>query len=73
MSENKIGYRGSKSFCCNKHCVKEQRVDGSYLSRLDKLRYTLMGGESRYQVKIPSKQLNTKKIIIVLILILLFL
>jgi hypothetical protein len=53
MSENKMGYRGSKSNFIKKF-VKEQRVDGSYLSIQDKLRCTLMGGESRYPVKIPS-------------------
>jgi hypothetical protein len=57
MSENKMGYRGSKSNFITKF-VKEQRVDGSYLSRQDKLRCTLMGGESRYPVKIPSNQIN---------------
>lgn len=40
--------------------VKEQRVYGSYSGLINnsKLRFTLMGGESRYQIKIPSKQLN---------------
>jgi hypothetical protein len=42
--------------------VKEQRVDGSYLGYkkkfFPKLRYTLMGCESNYQIKIPSKQLS---------------
>ena len=63
MNESEMGYRGSKSeFLMNS--VKEQRVDGSwsnYLLNNSFLRYTLMGGESRYQVKIPSKQLNIKK------------
>jgi hypothetical protein len=59
MSENEMGYRGSKSIL-NTDIVKEQRVDGSYLGSLyyPKLRCTLMGGESRYQIKIPSKQIN---------------
>jgi hypothetical protein len=59
MSENKMGYRGSKSDL-NCKSVKEQRVDGSYLGSetIPRLRCTLMGGESRYPVKIPSKQLN---------------
>jgi hypothetical protein len=60
MSENEMGYRGSKSGVLP---VKEQRVDGSYFGSTinPKLRCTLMGGESRYQVKILSKQLNLKK------------
>ena len=52
-----MGNRGSKSDLKYKS-VKEQRVDGSYFGIIPKLRCTLMGGESRYQVKIPSKQLN---------------
>lgn len=58
MKETEKGYRGSKSGILP---VKEQRVDGSWLlaKQARSLRYTLMGGESRYQVKIPSKQLNS--------------
>jgi len=65
MIENEMGYRGSKSNCKfnNKSIqikkysfVKEQRVDGSYFGRYPKLRYTLKGGASYYQTKIPSKQ-----------------
>lgn len=63
MSENEMGYRGSKSDLLNKS-VKEQRVDGSWLLNWPKpirsLRYTLMGFERNYQIKIPSKQLNIK-------------
>ena len=51
-----MGYRGSKSLLDNSK-VKEQRVDGSYLSRHDKLRCTLMGCESSYQISNPSKQI----------------
>jgi hypothetical protein len=61
MSENEMGYRGSKSSCLSyteKQGVKEQRVDGSYFGKIPKLRCTLMGGESRYQIKILSNQLN---------------
>ena len=64
-----MGHRGSKSSCNSvsaKLGVKEQRVDGSYFGSNPKLRYTLMGGESRYQVKILSKQLNVKKIFFLL-------
>ena len=48
MSENEMGYRGSKSVYI-KYTVKEQRVDGSCCikSNLMLLRCTLMGGESR--------------------------
>ena len=42
------------------YSVKEQRVDGSCFGIYPRLRYTLMGGESRYQVKIPSNQINIK-------------
>uniref|UniRef100_UPI0030E04DE5 LAGLIDADG endonuclease n=1 Tax=Daedaleopsis nitida TaxID=1140402 RepID=UPI0030E04DE5 len=58
MTETEMGYRGSKSANL---VVKEQRVDGSCFGNSPKLRYTLMGGESRYQIKIPSNQLNIKK------------
>ena len=58
--EIEMGYRGSKSNISNIVFVKEQRVDGSYfsLSIHEKLRYTLMGFERNYRIKIPSKQLN---------------
>ena len=61
MSGNEMGYRGSKSLLIN-NIVKEQRVDGSwFLAKTARnLRCTLMGGESRYQIKIPSKQLIRK-------------
>ena len=38
--------------------VKEQRVDGSYFGSIlyPKLRCTLMGCESNYQISNPSKQ-----------------
>ena len=62
MSENEMGYRGSKSV---NRIVKEQRVDGSWFlatpaqqRKARSLRCTLMGLERDYQVKIPSKQLN---------------
>ena len=57
INEKKMGHRGSKSGL-NFKSVKEQRVDGSYFGlKNPKLRYTLMGGESRYLVKNPSNQL----------------
>jgi hypothetical protein len=61
MSENEMGYRGSKSELKFKS-VKEQRVDGSWLLNIlavpiRSLRCTLMGFERNYQVKIPAKQL----------------
>ena len=54
-----MGNRGSKSVL--KFTVKEQRVDGSW-SNYSKLllRCTLMGCESSYPVKIPSKQFTKK-------------
>ena len=66
MSENKMGYRGSKSEI---NSVKEQRVDGSWCymaknnSKLKpmRLRCTLLGSEMNYQFKIPSKQLYAYK------------
>jgi hypothetical protein len=64
MSENEMGNRGSKSIL-KTNIVKEQRVDGSWCfknNNVKHLRYTLMDGESRYQVKIPSKQLNIKNL-----------
>ena len=59
MNESEMGYRGSKSVLLNS-AVKEQRVDGSYFGFYPKLRYTLMGFERNYQVKVLSKQLNKK-------------
>jgi len=60
IDEKKMGNRGSKSGYL-KTPVKEQRVDGSYFGLIiPKLRYTLMGFERNYQVKILSKQLNIK-------------
>ena len=58
ISENKMGYRGSKSVLLNS-TVKEQRVDGSwcnYLLSNSLLRCTLMGFERNYQVKLLSNQ-----------------
>jgi hypothetical protein len=57
MIENEMGYRGSKSVLVSS-TVKEQRVDGSYFGWSPKLRGTLTGCESSYQIKIPSKQLK---------------
>jgi hypothetical protein len=55
--EKVIGYRGSKSDF-KLISVKEQRVDGSWYIKSMYLRYTLMGFERNYQVKIPSNQIN---------------
>lgn len=62
-SEKNVGYRGSKSVICNNIAVKEQRVDGSWhgSNTLSCLRYTLMGFERNYQIKIPSSQLFTRQ------------
>jgi len=58
MSENEMGYRGSKSPILYREGVKEQRVDGSYFinKNLMKLRCTLMGFERNYQISNPSNQ-----------------
>jgi Proton-conducting membrane transporter/LAGLIDADG endonuclease len=62
MSENEMGYRGSKSVLVAS-TVKEQRVDGSYYGSVStpRLRCTLTGCERSYQIKIPSKQLKNKR------------
>nr|AYE93362.1 LAGLIDADG homing endonuclease [Termitomyces sp.] len=62
MNENEMGYRGSKSDFVMKS-VKEQRVDDSWcnIKKPLHLRYTLMGFERNYRIKIPSKQLSVKK------------
>jgi hypothetical protein len=62
MSENEMGYRGSKSVLAT-NTVKEQRVDGSLdfnEYKLKSVRCTLMGREICYQIKIPTKQLNKR-------------
>jgi len=62
MSENEMGYRGSKSEIRNpspnRISVKEQRVDGSWFlaKKARSLRCTLMGFERSYQINNPSKQ-----------------
>jgi len=55
--EKKMGYRGTKSNG-KKSFVQVQRVDGNWymFHKILYLRRTLMGCESNYQVKIPSKQ-----------------
>ena len=66
MNENEMGYRGSKSVSQLGEAVKEQRVDGSYCispaANTMQLRYTLMGFERNYQIKIPTKQLINRTI-----------
>jgi hypothetical protein len=65
MIEKEMGYRGSKSDLYNSNknkSVKEQRVDGSCFGYNPKLRCTLLGGDSRYRIRIPSKQLNVKNL-----------
>jgi LAGLIDADG DNA endonuclease family protein len=64
MIEKEMEYRGSKSDFTAKF-VKEQRVDGSWYSSLHNndlkktyLRYTLMGFERDYQVRILSNQIS---------------
>jgi len=55
MSESKMGNRGSKSVLVkNIDIVKEQRVDGSYLFKPNKLRCTLTGFERSLKINHPS-------------------
>ncbi len=62
-SEKNVGNRGSKSVICNNIAVKEQRVYGSWCGiNLPHLRCTLMGFERNYQVKIPSYQINQRRL-----------
>lgn len=51
ISENKMDNRGSKSAIL---CVKEQRVDDSWLFKFDlnNLRYTLRGFERNRDIKL---------------------
>nr|AFM36681.1 double motif LAGLIDADG homing endonuclease [Ophiostoma hyalothecium] len=59
MFEREMGYRGSKSVLVNS-TVKEQRVDDNYIVK-PMLRYTLMGLERDYQIRILSKGLYKKE------------
>ena len=73
MSENEMGYRGSKSTILKSKVVKEQRVDGSWSATSAGLRCTLRGFERNRgiylgfskgwnpYVKIPFKQFDLKK------------
>jgi hypothetical protein len=57
--ERAMGNRGSKSVIREGIAVKEQRVDGSwYGNKSPCLRYTLVGFERNYLIKIPSNQIN---------------
>jgi hypothetical protein len=58
MSENEMGYRGSKSVVRKGTTVKEQRVDGSWHGLVSPcLRCTLMDFERNYRVRILSWQI----------------
>ena len=67
MSENEMGYRGSKSGTDIKNLtsqksvvVKEQRVDGSwYFPKY--LRCALMGFERNYQTRVLSNQVSVSR------------
>lgn len=64
MSENEMDYRGSKSTIWKSIVVKEQRVDGFLQKKFKNfscIRYTLMGFEINYQVKIPFNQILQKR------------
>jgi LAGLIDADG endonuclease/Cytochrome C oxidase subunit II, periplasmic domain len=52
--ENKMGYRGYKTYAFVQ--VKEQRVDDIYNSQLELLRYTLMASAMRFQTEELSNQ-----------------
>jgi hypothetical protein len=60
MIEKEMEYSGSKSITCFKSViVKEQRLDDSWHGEYTpRLRYSLMGFERNYQVKILSNQIN---------------
>ena len=67
MSKNEMGNRGSKSVIYltkqSSIIVKEQRVNGSWRGiDLLRLRYTLLGFERSYQVKIPSNQIIQRQL-----------
>ena len=63
MSESEMGNRGSKSTVSKNTVVKEQRVNGSWCGiNLPHLRYTLLGFERSYQVKIPSNQIIQRQL-----------
>jgi hypothetical protein len=62
ISEKNIGNRGSKSAIYNNIAVKEQRVDGSWLSiPLLSLRYTLWNIERYSIIKNLSNQINKRR------------
>ena len=55
-----MGNRGSKSEL--NYSVKEQRVNGSWCGiNLSHLRYTLMGFERNYPVRIPSNHIIQRR------------
>jgi hypothetical protein len=60
LSEKKMDDRGAKSNFINKF-VKAQRVDDSYWNINFPIRYTLMGFERNYQIKVLSKQIFLNK------------
>jgi len=70
MIEKEMGNRGSKPVIVNttrRVTVKEQRVDGSWFNFIDmvnklNLRCTLMGFERNYQTRIPSNQINNRRL-----------
>jgi len=65
ICENKMGNRGSKSVVNKNTTVKEQRVYGSYIGTLlssPMLRYTLLGFEKNYQIRIPSNHLSSRRL-----------
>jgi hypothetical protein len=67
-SEKNVGYRGSKSDSKLKS-VKEQRVDGNWCVILTHLRYTLLDFERNSQIKIPSNQIQQRRLYYIIILL----
>jgi len=67
-SEKNVGYRGSKSdfkevtSYTPRKFVKEQRVDGNWCVNLTHLRYTLLDFERNSQLKIPSNQIQQRRL-----------
>ena len=67
--ENNVEYRGSKSDLIfnlktkfKLKSVKEQRVDGSHCINFMQLRYTLLDFERNSQIKIPSNQIQQRRL-----------
>jgi hypothetical protein len=60
--ESNVGNRGSKSVTLSSATVKEQRVDGNWCVVKTHLRCTLSGFERNSQIKIPSNQIQQRRL-----------